>query len=90
MIIIINILAVLVCVLAYTTFNLLKKNEALEDAINVQQKYIDELNDTIMYCDKRLGEIDQKGFFKSDDEIGWFFEEVKDMSRRLKKFNTKE
>ena len=53
--IILNILTVLVCVLAYTTFNLLKKNESLEDAIEVQQKYIDELNDTIMYCDKRLG-----------------------------------
>ena len=50
--------------------NLIKKNEAMEDFINKQ-------SDAIAACDARLKQIDQKGVFYADDEIGWFFEEVK-------------
>ena len=49
--------------------NLIKKNEAMEDFINKQ-------SDAIAACDTRLKQIDQKGVFYADDEIGWFFEEV--------------
>ena len=50
--------------------NLIKKNEAMEDFINKQ-------SDAIAACDTRLKQIDQKGVFYADDEIGWFFEEIK-------------
>ena len=59
--------------------NLIKKNEAMEDFINKQ-------SDAIAACDARLKQVDQKGVFYADDEIGWFFEEVKKIQDALNEF----
>ena len=59
--------------------NLIKKNEAMEDFINKQ-------SDAIAACDTRLKQIDQKGVFYADDEIGWFFGEVKKIQEALNEF----
>ena len=59
--------------------NLIKKNEAMEDFINKQ-------SEAIAACDTRLKEVDQKGVFYADDEIGWFFEEVKKIQEALNEF----
>ena len=59
--------------------NLIKKNEAMEDFINKQ-------SDAIAACDTRLKQIDQKGVFYADDEIGWFFEEIKKIQDALNEF----
>jgi cell division protein FtsL len=55
--VIIVICGLLVVILGYTTFNLLRKNEKAE-----------------------------KGTFKSDDEIGWFFNEIKVIQNKLSQF----
>ena len=75
--IIIVILGILVVVLGFTTFNLLQKNEKAEDIIVSQGEFINKMEEHISYSDKRLKQIDEKGMFKSDDEIGWFFNELK-------------
>ena len=62
--------------------NLIKKNEMMEDFINKQ-------SDAIAACDARLKQIDQKGTFYADDEIGWFFEEVKKIQEALNEFRMK-
>jgi lipid A disaccharide synthetase len=62
--------------------NLIKKNEAMEDFINKQ-------SDAIAACDTRLKQVDQKGVFYADDEIGWFFEEVKKIQEALNEFRMK-
>ena len=62
--------------------NLIKKNETMEDFINKQ-------SDAIAACDTRLKQIDQKGVFYADDEIGWFFEEVKKIQDALNEFRMK-
>ena len=59
--------------------NLIRKNEAMEDFINKQ-------SDAIAACDARLKQVDQKGVFYADDEIGWFFEEVKKIQEALNEF----
>ena len=59
--------------------NLIKKNEAMEDFINKQ-------SDAIAACDTRLKQIDQKGVFYADDEIGWFFGEIKKIQEALNEF----
>jgi len=62
--------------------NLLVKNERLEDFIAKQ-------SDAINECDKRLNEIDKKGIFYADDEIGWFFTEIKKIQEALNEFTLK-
>ncbi len=84
--IIIGILGLVVVILGYTTFNLLNKNEKAEDILVSYQEFINNVNTQINESDKRLKEIDQRGIFKSDDEIGWFFNEVKEIQKNLSRF----
>ena len=84
--IIIGILGVLVVILGYTTFNLLRKNEKAEDIILSQNMFINKLSEQIDASQKRLNEIDEKGTFQGDDEIGWFFNEVKIIQNDLSRF----
>ena len=84
--IIISVLGILVVVLGYTTINLLRKNEKTEDIIIRQSEFIEEFSKQIDIADNRLKQIDEKGFFKSDDEIGWFFSQIKVIQNSISKF----
>ena len=80
------ILGILVVILGYTTFNLLKKAERLEDIITKYSDFVKEFGEQINVADKRLKDIDDKGMFKSDDEIGWFFEQIKVIQKSISRF----
>jgi len=84
--IIIGVLGLLVVILGYTTFNLLRKNEKAEDIIISQNTFIENISSQIDKSQKRLEEIDEKGIFQGDDEIGWFFNEVKIIQNDLSRF----
>jgi predicted RND superfamily exporter protein len=77
--IIIAILSALLIVAGFAIRNVIKKNEELEDFIVKQSEAIDQ-------CDRRLKTIDDKGSFIADDEIGWFFTEVKKIQEALNEF----
>ena len=81
--IIIGILGLLVVILGYTTFNLLRKNEKAEDIIISQQEFIDKIKKQITFTEEKLIKIDKKGSFKSDDEIGWFFNGIKVLQKKI-------
>jgi peptidoglycan hydrolase CwlO-like protein len=80
------ILGLLVVVLGYTTINLLIKNEKAEDVIVSQREFINEFQESIEDADKKLQELDVRGSFSSDDEIGWFFNEIKKLQNALSRF----
>ena len=87
--IIISILGVLVVILGFTTFNLLRKNEQQEDIFISYLEYLDTLSKVIEASDKKLKEIDHSGVFKSDDEVGQFFDSVKEIQDILNDFKVK-
>jgi hypothetical protein len=89
MIILTIILALMVVVLGYTTFNLLRKNEKQEDILTGYMVYLNKISKIIDESDKKLKEIDHRGSFKADDEIGFFFESVKSIQTILNSFNIK-
>ena len=62
--------------------NLVIKNERLEDFISKQSEAIEA-------CDQRLKQIDDKGVFYSDDQIGWFFKEIQKIQEALNEFTLK-
>lgn len=84
--IIITLLVLVAGVLSYTTYNLLKKNEKQEDILASYLIYMDQLSKIIEHSSERLKKIDNKGTFESDDEIGWFFEQIKVIQERLNNF----
>ena len=87
-IIIISILGSLVAILGFTTFNLLRKIEKTEDIIINYDSFIDEYSKQLDIADKRLNKIDEKGIFRSDDEVGWFFNNLKRLQNDLSKFKS--
>tara|TARA_R100001230_G_C5581197_1_gene100076 strand:- start:265 stop:519 length:255 start_codon:yes stop_codon:yes gene_type:complete len=76
------ILTIITTSLGFALFNLLKKNESLEDFITKQ-------SDAINACDQRLKQLDDKNIFYSDDQIGWFFQELKKLQEALNEFTLK-
>lgn len=89
MIVAISILGVLVVGLGFTTINLLRKNEKQEDILVGYLQYLDKISQIIEFTDKKLKEIDHKGSFEADDEIGFFFGEVKRLQQILNEFKVK-
>ncbi len=89
MIILTIILGIMVVVLGFTTFNLLKKNERQEDILTGYMEYLSKISGVIEFSDKKLKEVDRKGSFESDDEVGFFFQEIKQIQETLNAFKIK-
>jgi len=89
MILTIILLSILVVTLGFTTYNLLKKNEKQEDILAGYMTYLNKISDTIEMSEKKMMEVDAKGSFKSDDEVGFFFEQIKTIQTALNSFVVK-
>ena len=88
-IIAISILSVLVVVFGFTTFNLLRKNEKAEDIVLGYLVYLDKISRIIEISSDRLKKVDYKGSFESDDEVGFFFQQLKYLQEQLNNFKVK-
>lgn len=86
MVLIIVILSVLTLLLGYTTYNLLRKNEALEDAIEEQEVVIADVAEKIDSSMVRMKEIDKLGSFESDDETGFIFKNLYEIISELEQY----
>ena len=83
------ILTLVVGISFFIIRNLTVKNEKQEDIINEYENFIIKQSEAIQSCDQRLKKVDDKGMFKSDDEIGWMFEEIKKIQEALNEFTLK-
>ena len=81
------IFAILSIVLGYFTWNLMRKVEKYEDIAQYQQNYIENISTIIGESSKRLQEVDGRGTFESDDEVGFFFKTLKEVQGVLDEFN---
>ena len=83
------ILSILVVTLGFTTFNLLLKFEKQEDILAGYLDYLDKLSRVIEVSDEKLKQIDSRGTFESDDEVGFFFQQIKGLQDILNDFQLK-
>jgi|TARA_A100001391_G_C4813704_1_gene209304 hypothetical protein len=51
--------------------------------INNYENIILKVNDTIEFINRQLKVIDDKGHFEADDEVGFFFDEMKQLGQEL-------
>ena len=77
-------------VLGFVCYNLLRKNEALEDAISELEKGNEEyellftdMKQTLNNSASHMRQIDRLGSFESDDETGYVFKELKGIVEQL-------
>ena len=61
---------ILTIALSYAVYNLLVKQEQLEEWV---EDYIDRINEV----NTKIRQIDYKGYFEVDDEVGQVFEQLK-------------
>jgi len=86
MILTIVLLSVSTLILGYTTYNLLRKNEVLEDVIEEQEVVIALTAERIDSSMKRMKELDRIGSFESDDETGFIFKNMYDVISELEEY----
>tara|TARA_A100000172_G_C3044150_1_gene111744 strand:+ start:8227 stop:8535 length:309 start_codon:yes stop_codon:yes gene_type:complete len=79
-------LGLIIAISGFFIRNLLVRVEKYEDAVEEQAKFITNLSDTINQSQAHLKELDSKGAFQSDDETGYFFNQLKTVQDELNKF----
>ena len=70
-------------------FLLIRRNNVLEKAVVDQQQYIDAISIVIDNSQQKLRELDIQGAFESDDEVGTFFKNLKEIQEIISDFNSK-
>ena len=73
------ILLVLLIVCLYIIYNLNKKTEQYET-------WFESIREQVSDTNVKLNEIDVRGSFSSDDEIGFYFKYIQSMQDNLSKF----
>ena len=74
---------------AVSIFLLVRRNNTLEKAVIQQQQYLDAISIIIQNSQQKLDELDEMGAFRSDDEVGTFFKNLKEIQDILNEFNTR-
>ena len=77
------LLSIIILILGWTTFNLTRKVERLETWI---ESYAQRIQDT----QRVLKEIDSKGDFEADDEVGVIFQSIKETIDELNEITQEE
>jgi len=71
--------------LAYGAYNLTLQNEKLEEAVAFYQGKLDEIREKVLETDIELKQLDIRGAFEADDEVGFVFKNIKELSSDLTK-----
>tara|TARA_R110000796_G_scaffold116390_2_gene228892 strand:- start:728 stop:1012 length:285 start_codon:yes stop_codon:yes gene_type:complete len=85
----ISALSILVIILGWTTYNLMKKQEKSEDILFGYMEYLDKFSRIVEASDKKLKEVDNKRIFEKDDDVGVIFSSILKIQEILNEFNVK-
>ena len=80
------ILGILLIIALVAIRNLLIKVEKYEDVVQDQVQYLQNISNTVTESKKHLQNLDERGVFQSDDEIGFFFEQLKGVQEELDRY----
>ena len=78
------VLVILVC--GYVIWNLNNKLTKAEDIIDEQIDYLRKVSLTIQESNLYVNQLDEKGHFRADDEIGTFFDFTKEIQDLINSF----
>jgi protein subunit release factor A len=84
--IIVGVLVAFSLVLVYIINNLLKKVENYEDVVKDQVEYLQNISKTVSASRQHLKTLDEQGTFQSDDEVGEFFNQMKEVQNELNRY----
>ncbi len=81
-----GILVGIIIILSYIIRNLLIKVETYEDITVDQTQYLQNISNLIGDSKKHLSKLDERGVFQSDDEVGYFFKQMKLVQKELDRY----
>jgi energy-converting hydrogenase Eha subunit H len=67
---------IIIVILLYIVWNLLRKLEKLEDNMEEQDGVLDSVETSVRRALARMKEVDRIGSFEADDESGFVFKEI--------------
>jgi len=76
-------------VIGIAGYLIIRKNSKLEKTLIDQQQYIDAISIIIEDSAKTIQDLDNRGAFEADDEVGTFFRNLKEIQTVLNQFNNK-
>jgi hypothetical protein len=88
--IIIGILGIIILVLAYIIYNLNRKVIKQEDILEYQVDYLRKVSYLISESKIYVEQLDESGAFRSDDEVGVFFNFMKEIQDTINDFRLPE
>ena len=83
---IITTLSVHLFICIFIIYNLYKKLIVAETVTSSYFNYLDSVSRIIEFINNKVKELDKTDSFKSDDEIGFFFNEIKKLNSLLSDF----
>ena len=89
-IIVISVLSLSSIVFGFTTWNLLRKNEATEDVVEEQEELIANIASRIDDSMKKMKQLDTRGAFEGDDETGTVFKQLYEVIEKLETYYAEE
>jgi stage III sporulation protein SpoIIIAA len=75
--------------LAIGVYLLIKKNNTLEKVVIEQQQYLNAIKIVVEDSHDTLTKLDNNGAYSSDDELGVFFQNLKQIQQTLNSFFVK-
>lgn len=84
--IIIIILIILLLVIGYALWNQTRKIDAYEETVSLYEGWIQDFATTVEKVDTDLNDLDAEGTFRSDDEVGYFFQAMFSILKQLEEF----
>lgn len=92
MIYVLVFLVILLAISVYTNYNLYRKYSILEDislenerVAEQTQEFLNQIRTRVMSQRSYLKQLDRRGAFESDDEVGFFFKELKQIVQDISK-----
>ena len=80
------ILAITTLIGAIAIRNLMIKVERYEDITVDQTKYLQNISELIKDSQKHLKDLDEKGIFEGEDEVGYFFNQMMNVQKELDRY----
>ena len=86
MIEIIIILLIIILIIGYALWNQTRKIDAYEETLSLYEGWINNFAVTVEKIDNDLNDLDAEGTFRADDEVGYFFQSIYSILKRLEEF----
>ena len=72
--------------MGYALWNQTRKIDAYEETLSLYEGWIQDFAAVVEKIDTDLNDLDSEGTFRSDDEVGYFFQAMYSILKRLEEF----